>query len=162
MSDVLLTGAFGVAVALITWVLAGLRDRQRLRSVVQREHIGKLENVYAGCIEAFELSIGETLSLGSYEEVKRLHAKNSAMLRLLSTRDINDQSEKVSGLMHQWSALYRRASPKQVAGTDMAITASGDSENMKKAQEVQRRLNEELVALIDLMGKHLARERKRA
>lgn len=162
MSDAFLTGAFGIAVALITWLLAGLRERNSFRRDMQKEHVRKLESIYAECVESLEMSMRITVSIGSYEQIEREHSKNNALLRLLSTNQINDQYEKVSVLMHQWSALYRRGAPKPIGDFGVSMIASGDSEFSKKADELRPQLNDELVALIEMMAKHLSHERASA
>lgn len=158
MSDPLFTGAFGVIVAMVTWLLAGHRERQNFRRDLQRERVAKLENLYAGCIEALEMSIRITHSMESYKEIGREHSKQNALLRLLSTKEINIQNEKVSDLLHQWSSLYRRGEPKPVGETGMAIIQSGDSKYSQQAKEMWPQVNDELVVLITLMTKHLANE----
>ena len=160
MKDGFITGIFGVGVAIITWLLANIRERQSFRREIQKEHVRKIESIYAETIEALEISIRITKSLKSYEKIEGTFSKNNAFLRLLSTSEIIDQSEKVSYLLHQWSTLYRRGAPKRVGDTDMAIISSGDSEFSKKAEEVWPQLNDELVALINMMAKHLSHERK--
>ncbi|MCR4302643.1 MAG: hypothetical protein NUV63_00230 [Gallionella sp.] len=162
MSDAFLTGAFGIAVALITWLLAGLRERNSFRRDMQKEHVRKLESIYAECVESLEMSMRITVSIGSYEQIEREHSKNNALLRLLSTNQINDQYEKVSVLMHQWSVLYRRGAPKPIGDLGVSMIASGDSEFSKKADELRPQLNDELVALIKVMAKHLSHERASA
>jgi hypothetical protein len=159
MGDALLTGAFGVAVALITWILAGLRERQSFRRDMQKEHVAMLQELYAACIEALEMSVRVTISLGSYDEVERQHSKNNALLLLLSTEEINDQHEKVSVLLQQWSSLYRRGAPKPTADPGMFLVRSWDSQYSKNAEEFRPELDEEVISLVRMMAMHLKRER---
>lgn len=162
MNDPFLTGAFGVIVAMVTWLLAGHRERQSFRRDIQRERVAKLENLYASCIEGLEMSIRITRSMESYKEIEREHSKQNALLHLLSTEEINLQNEKVSDLLHQWSSLFRRGEPKPVGETGMTIIQSGDSKYSQQAKELWPQVNEELVVLLTLMTKHLANERKAA
>ena len=159
MSDALLTGAFGVLVALVTWLLAGLREKKSFRRDTQREHLAKLESLYASCIETLEMSIRATHTLGSYDEIARAFSKQNALLHLLSTEEINDQNEKVSVFLEEWSATYRRGEPKPISGTDASIISSGDSKYTARAKELWPNVNDELVKLIQMMRKHLERER---
>lgn len=162
MSDALLTGAFGVLVALVTWLLAGFREKQGFRRDRQKEHLSKLENLYASGIETLEMSIRATHTLGSYDEIARSFSKQNALLRLLSTGQINDQNEKVTALLEQWSTTYRRGEPKPVAGTNIGIISSGDSKFNAHAKELWPGVNDEIVILIRLMREHLERERAAA
>lgn len=160
MSDALLTGAFGVVVAMVTWLLAGHRERQSFTRDLQRERGAKLENLYASCIEALEMSIRITRSMASYKEIEREHSKQNALLRLLSTEEINLQNEKVSELLERWSSLFRQGAPKPVGDAGVVIVKSGDSKYSQQADELWPQVNDELVVLIRLMTKHLANERR--
>lgn len=162
MGDALLTGAFGVVVALLTWLLAGLRERSSFRRDIQREKADKLEQLYASIIEALEMSIRATESLGSYEDLSRQHSKSNALLRLLSTKEIVEQMEEASIVMGNWSTEYRRGAPKPVGNTGMSITASGDSEHSRRAAELRPALNDALVKLIGFMAAHLEKVRAAA
>ena len=162
MSDALLSGAFGVAVALITWLLAGYREKHTFRRDLQRDYIHKLENIYAERIELLEMAMRITGSLDSYKNIERDLSKNNALLRLLSTKEINDQSETISDFMYKWSSLFRKGAPKKVGDTAMAIISSTDSKYSKQAEELRPQLNGELVKIITLMSAHLKSERARA
>jgi heme/copper-type cytochrome/quinol oxidase subunit 2 len=162
MSESILTGAFGVVVALITWLLAGFRQRDTFRRDMKIEHLRKLESLYAAEIEALEMSIRVTISLVSYEHVERELSKNNALLRLLSTKQIIDQLENVAVTMLKWSTLYRKGEPKPIGDTGISIIKSGDSDFTQRAQELRPRLNDEIVVLVELMASHLAHERKSA
>lgn len=162
MSDALLSGAFGVAVALITWLLAGYREKQSFRRDLQRDYIHKLENLYAESIELLEMTMRITESLESYKDIERDLSRNNALLSLLSTKEINDQSESISVLMYNWSSLFRKGAPKKVGDTDMAIISSTDSKYSKQAEELRPQLNDEIVKIINLMSAHLKSERERA
>jgi hypothetical protein len=146
-------------VAMITWLLASHRERQSYRRDTQRERITKLEDLYSSCIESLEMSMRITLSGDSYKEMESTISKQNARLRLLSTDDINLQIEKISDHLQQWSAVFLRGAPKQVANTDTFLIKSGDSEFSKKANELQGPLNDEIVTLINMMKKHLESER---
>lgn len=159
MSDALLTGTFGVLVALVTWLLAGFREKQSFRRDRQKEHLTKIEDLYACCIETLEMSIRATRILGNYDDIAREFSKQNALLRLLSTDEINDQDEKVSVLLEEWSTTYRRGQPKPIAGTDMGIISSGDSKFTARAKALWPGVNDEIVILIRMMRKHLEHER---
>jgi hypothetical protein len=162
MSDPLLTGTFGLVVALITWLLTSVRERDKFRRDLQLDHIKKLENLYASDIESLELSIRITLKVGSYEEVEKIHSKNNALRMLFSTVEINNQSDLVSDLLHEWSRNYRQGQPKEGQAAGTFIIKSGDSEYVKKAAEVRPKLDAEILNLVRLMSRHLASERKSA
>lgn len=98
----------------------------------------------------------------SYKSIERDLSKNNALLRLLSTKEINDQSEEISIILHKWSSLYRQGAPKIVRDTDMTIVSSTDSRYSNQAEEWRPKLKDEVVKIINLMVTHLKSERKRA
>lgn len=160
MNDTLLTGSFGVAIALITWFLAGYRERYTFRRELQREHIQKLESIYAKNIELLEMSMRLTVSLGNFQEIESDFSKNNALLRLLSTKEINDQMEKISAFMENWSSQHQKGAPKKVGDTDFVIIFSGDSKHSKAADELKPKLNDEILIVIGMMSTHLRELRK--
>lgn len=160
MNGPILTGAFGVLVALVTWLLAGFREKQSFRRDIRKEHLAKLENLYASCIESLEMHIRTTHALGNYDEIGRAFSKQNALLRLLSTAEINDQNEKVSVILEEWATIYRRGEPKPIAGTNVGIISSGDSKFTARAKELWPGVNDEIVKFIQMMKVHLERERK--
>lgn len=160
LQEVLLTGSFGVMVAIVTWILAGLRESVGYKRELKRERINKLESVYAQTISQLEQVIRITEAGESYEDSRKPIADNNAHLILVSTKAINDQLEKVTDLMYQWSSTYRKGAPNRVGDSNMVIISSQDSKSQKQAKELFPKLNGAIVELIEHMKSHLDDERK--
>ena len=160
LKEVLITGSFGVVVAIVTWILAGCRESVAYKREIKRERINKLESVYAQTISQLEQLIRITESGESYKDSRKPLSDNNAHLILVSTKAINDQLEKVTDLMYQWSSNYRKGAPKRVGDSDTVIISSQDSKYQEQAKELFPKLNGEIVELIEHMKSHLDEERK--
>ena len=101
-----------------------------------------------------------TQSGESNNAIDRKISDNNALLRLLSTNEINDKLEQVSDLLYSWSSNYRQGAPKKTSNSDMVIISSQDSKYRKAAEELFPRLNDEIMNLINIMKVHLKNEEK--
>lgn len=57
LDEALISGIFGISVAIITWLLAGLREIGVNKRELKKERINKLENIYAQTISLLEQMI---------------------------------------------------------------------------------------------------------
>jgi hypothetical protein len=158
LNEALISGSFGIAVAVITWVLAGLREMSLNKLELRKERINKLENLYAQSISQLEQLIRITSSGESSNALHKELSDNNALLKLLSTDEVNNKLEEVSDLLYLWSSNHRQGAPKRVGDTDMAIISSQDSKYQKAAEELYPRLNDEIISLINIMKNHLKHE----
>jgi hypothetical protein len=154
-STALIGGAFGLLVALITWMLAMLRERHVHERNTASDRRNKLEALYADEIALLERAIRLTLNGSDYTPLYDELSKTGARLRLLSTPAIVLQWQAAGHLLYEWSSAYRAGSPKQLGDTGFMMISSGDSEHSARAKEVYPKLNDALVQLIDEMRKHL-------
>jgi len=154
LEQAIITGSFGVFVAIVTWLLAGLREIHTNKQERKREKIEKLESLYAKTISLLEMLIRVTEYGDDYDELKKELSNNNGLLRLLGSDEVNNKLEETSILLFQWSSLYRKGAPKKIAG-DMAMITSQDPKYQKKASELYPQVNDSVVSLIELMKKHL-------
>ena len=155
LNQALITGSFGVAVAIITWLLAGMRESKISKREARNQKREKLENLYATTIAQLEMLLRLTHSGDSYEEIKRELSDRNGMLKLLAKDSVNEKLEEVSILIYQWSTLYRKGAPKRGPG-DTAIITSEDSKSSEEAEKLYPQVNSTIVELIKLMKKHIA------
>lgn len=155
LEQAIITGCFGIFVAVVTWILASLREMGNHKREQRKEKQVKLEKLYAGTISQLEMLIRLTESCDSYDEIKRELSSNNGMLRLLASDDVNNNLEETSVLIYRWSSLYRQGAPKKMAG-DMAMITSQDSKYQKEAEELYPEVNESIVQLIKSMKKHIS------
>jgi len=154
LEQAIITGSFGVFVAIVTWVLAGLREIHFRKQERIKEKTEKLESLYADTISLLEMLIRVTESGDNYDELKRELSNNNGLLRLLASDEVNNQLEETSILVYRWSSLHRKGAPKKMSG-DMAMITSQDSKYKKEASEMYPQVNNSIVLLIGLMKKHL-------
>ncbi len=154
LEQAIIAGCFGIAVAVITWALAGLREIGAHKREQRKEKQEKLEKLYASTISQLEMLIRATESNEGYDELKRELSDNNGMLRILASDEVNNQLEETSIIIYQWSSLYRKGAPKKMAG-DMAMITSQDSKYQDKANELYPEVNNSIVQLIELMKKHI-------
>jgi len=154
LDQAIITGSFGVFVAIVTWILAGLREVGVHKREQKKEKQDKLERLYASTISQLEMLIRITESGDSYDELKEELSNNNGMLRLLASEGVNDQFEGTSIIIYRWSSLYRQGAPKKIAG-DMAMITSQDSMYQNKADELYPEVNDSIIKLIELMKMHI-------
>ena len=154
LEQALITGIFGIAVAIVTWLLAGLREMGVSKREARRLKQDKLESLYAKTISQLEMLIRLTESGESYNEIKKELSDNNGMLRLLGSDSVNNKLEETSILIYRWSTLYKKGAPKKLAG-DVAMITSEDSKYSRQAEEIYPEINDSLVSLINLMKRHL-------
>lgn len=155
LNQVIISGTFGIGVAIVTWLLAGLRELGVSKREARKQKQEKLESLYAKTITQLEMLLRLTESGDSYDQIKRELSDNNGMLRLLANEAVNSQLEKTSGLIYSWSTLYRNGAPKKMGG-DMAIITSEDSKYSQQAKVLYPEVNQAIVDLIGLMKTHIA------
>ncbi len=155
LSQAIISGAFGIGVAIVTWLLAGLRELGVSKQEARKQKQEKLESLYAKTISQLEMLLRLTESGDSYDQIKRELSDNNGMLRLLASAEVNNQLEKTSGLIYRWSTLYRKGAPKKTGG-GMAMITSEDSKYRQEAKDLYPEVNKAIVELIDLMKMHIA------
>jgi hypothetical protein len=156
---VLIGGAFGLLVALITWMLAMWRERYLLARTRASERRNKLEALYADEIALLERAIRITLNGNDFSPLYDELARTGARLRLLSTPSIVLQWEAVADLLYEWSTEYRAGSPTKIADTGFVMISNWDSEHRTRAKELYPKLNDGMIRIIEAMREHLALER---
>lgn len=159
LTQALITGTFGVVIAIVTWFLAGFRENNGYKRELKKERINKLENLYAETISQLEQLIRITKSGESGNAIDRQISDNNALLRLLSTDEVNVKLEEVSDLLYSWSSNYKQGAPKRISNSDVAIISSQNSKYQNTAEELFPRLNDEIMSLIKIMKEHLESER---
>ncbi|MFC2993111.1 hypothetical protein [Halomonas tibetensis] len=155
LSQAIISGAFGIGVAIVTWLLSGLRELGVSKREARKQKQEKLESLYAKTIAQLEMLLRLTESGDSYDQIKRELSDNNGMLRLLANEPVNSQLEKTSGLIYSWSTLYRKGAPKKMGG-DMAMITSEDSKYSQQAKDLYPEVNQAIVELIGLMKTHIA------
>ncbi|MGJ0429346.1 hypothetical protein [Methylobacter sp.] len=160
LTQALITGTFGVVVAIVTWLLAGLREKSVYKRELKKEPVNKLESLYAQTISQLEQLIRITQSGESSNAIDKQASDSNALLRLLSTNEVNTKLEEVSDLLYSWSSNYRQGAPKRINNSDVAIISSQDSKHQKAAEELFPCLNNEIISLIKIMREHLEMKEK--
>lgn len=162
MSDSLISGLLGMAVALITWWLAGYRERMNKRSERQLEHVRRVEALYAEALERLEMAIRYTQQLKSYDELQRELSSTNAKMSLIASYEVKDQDDKVSELLAEWSAKYRKGSAKPIGDAGCVVVSSQDGKFMEAANCLYPELQKEISILVDRMKNHLEQLRNAA
>ena len=105
LEQAIITGSFGVFVAIVTWLLAGLREIHTNKQERKREKIEKLESLYAKTISLLEMLIRVTEYGDDYDELKKELSNNNGLLRLLGSDEVNNKLEETSILLYGWEKL---------------------------------------------------------
>lgn len=156
LATVLCSGLLSLVVSVVVAALNSLKESRAEKRQQGRERKAKLEAIYVDQIAIFEKYLRAVEGMGSYAETHEETARPNARLRLLSTRDVITEAEKASELMFKWSGEYRAGMPKSVPGSDLVRISSGDSEHLKKAQELYPELIDQINKMISAMTGHLA------
>ena len=155
LEQAIVAGSFGVIVAIVTWLLAGLRELNIRKNEQKKERVEKLEQLYAQTISLLEMVIRVTKGASDSNDLEKELSENIGLLRLLASSQVNDQIEEISVLLSRWSTLHKKGAPNEMAG-DMVMISSQDSKYQKEAEELFPKVNESIVALIQLMKEHLS------
>ena len=154
LQQALIAGGFGVAVAIITWLLAGLREIGINKRESKKQKQEKLESLYAKTISLLEMVFRVTMSKADKTELEENLSNNNGMLILLASDKVNKQFQITSELIQNWSSLYIKGSPKNVTGS-VQVSTCQDSKNMEKANEAYTEVQESINNLIDVMKEHI-------
>lgn len=155
LTDVLITGIFGIAVAIITWILAGLREIGISKREEKKFKVEKVEKLYADTISNLELALRNTTNGSSTEQLEKEMSLNNGMLRLLASDQVNNQLEETSIAIYSWSTLTKKGAPKSIGG-DIAMITSQDSKYAEQARDLYPKVNNSIVKLIEEMKTHLS------
>ncbi|WP_078118493.1 hypothetical protein [Thiosocius teredinicola] len=155
LEQAIIAGSFGVIVAIVTWLLAGLRELNVRKIEQKKVRVEKLEQLYAQTISLLEMAIRITRGTPESGDLERKLSENNGYLKLLASDRVNNQVEEISVLLFRWSTLHVKGAPKEMGGNMLAIS-SQDSKYQKEAEELFPKVNESIVMLIQLMKEHLS------
>ena len=154
-----LTGIFALLAAYLAWRLKQAGDDRAHRLAIELDRKKVLRDLYAEIFQHLEQAMKHGQELKPFELTAELSRAN-ANLRLLASDDINLAYDDVSDKLRVWSALYARASPRQMQMGDQTITIfqSPDptAEFKAPAETAQQSLHDSVASLRTLMRKQLS------
>jgi hypothetical protein len=158
---VFVSGLFGLAVAVVTLLLASRKEEAARRRQAAREAYEELKVVYADALACLEKCIREVSGQGTFPGLQESLAINSARVALVAPEDIVAQSHRVSDLVHEWSVEYRRGQPKPIGPKELNATliSSTDTRHREKASELYPQLMAACTDFANLMRSHLEKVR---
>jgi hypothetical protein len=158
---VFLSGVFGLAVAIVTSILANRKDvRARQRQAAQ-ETYEEFKAVYSGSLVCLEKCLRSVKDRADFPALQEELAAANARLQLIASDEVIEQNHKVGDLIFAWSTEFRQGEPKRSSGAGYSIISSQDTPHQEKAKELYPQLMKACNELAKLMREHLTSVRKR-
>lgn len=157
---VLISGLFGLVVAVVTSLLANRREVHTYRRQSAQEAYEEVKATYCDSLACLEKCVRSVARGAEFPALEAELATSSARLQLIATEEILEQNVKVSDLMYDWSTEYRLGEPKKIAGTDASIISSQDGPHQEKAKALYPDLMKACTDLANLMRDNLQSLRK--
>lgn len=143
-----------LATAFFAWKLKIASDKNDRLYVKAKEEREELKLLYARVFVLFEQAIKQVTSSEKFALDKDISDVN-AKVQLLSPQAIIDQYEAVGDLLHSWSALHAKASPRLIRvgeHTAMIVQAPDPTAKFKQpASEANEAFQVALRKLIEMM-----------
>jgi hypothetical protein len=157
---VMVSGLFGLLVAVATSILANRREVITHRRHNAKETYEEVKATYCDSLASLEKCIRYITRDSEFPNLEAELASSSAMLQLIATEPILEQNVKVSDLMHAWSTEFIRGEPKKFAGSNTVTISSQDKPHRERAKALYPELTNACTDLANLMRDHLASLRK--
>lgn len=157
---VFLSGLFGLAVAVVTSLIANRKDIRAQRREAAREAYEEAKSTYTDSLACLEKCLREVFGSASFLSLQQELAISSAKIQLIAPDNIIAQNHKVSDLMYAWSVEYSRGQPKPIGETGTVLISSHDRPHQEKAKEFYQQLMEACTDLANLMRDHLSQLRE--
>jgi len=157
---VLISGFFGLLVAIVTWKLANSREKRNFKHQQIREEIKEYEQMYISVISSIDKTIRIIESRESIDRQIDELSLVSALTNLKGNNVINKKLSEVSDLIFIWSSEYRKGMPKKFGETGLNIVSNMDRKHIKKAEELYPKLMSAINELIKLMKSDLVKMKK--
>ncbi|NOQ26150.1 MAG: hypothetical protein GQ564_12370 [Bacteroidales bacterium] len=149
--SIFLSGLFGVIIAITTWKLSLLRERNNRNIELNQKEYERHEDFFISCLASFDKVIRYTKSNRDYSELISEHSIFFARSRLFENKAIGEKLDSASYVLSEWTFEYKKSMPKQVGDTNYAIISNLDSEHSEKAKELFDKASKEINELVDLM-----------
>lgn len=158
--NVLITGLFGVIVAILTWKLAGKREKRKFQKDVLLKRYYEIEAFYVDVIATIDKVIRITRSGKDYSDIINEISIQTAKINLMGCKPVNEKLKIVDEKIQTWSSEYRKGIPKRIEGTTLALSSNLDQVHFDKANELYPEVNTAISELNFAMQVHLFELRK--
>ena len=152
---VFISGAFGLIVAIVTWLLAIKREKSKQKQENLIKDYERLESYFIDCISLHEKIGNYTINDIDYKELFDDISINNAKAYLIASQEIINKLNNISLLTKEWTREYNQGKPKKLGIDNFAIVSSNDREHIEKANEIHKYLSDEIVELIKIMKNEL-------
>lgn len=146
---VMISGFFGLIVAITTWKLANRRETARFKLDIEYKDLKDKEDLYITILASIDKTIKLTKTGESYKDLLEEYSLNSAKMNILGAHHLNLKLGKVSDILYEWSTVYKESLPKKIGDTNFAISTNLDYEHRQKANEIYITLKKEINELVE-------------
>lgn len=150
----LVSGAFGVGAAVVTWGLKSKSDAKERVLAKEEEHREELKALYTSVFIALEQLIRHTKAGEEYPVDENLSDVN-AKVHLLASEAVADKYSEAAALLVRWSRLHVLATPRKMKVGDQTyemIQAPDPTAKHKQPEaDAYAELQKALSALVQTM-----------
>lgn len=153
---VIISGLFGLSVAVITWILANYRENKKLKNDFKISNLNEKKEVYVSLLSTIDKTIRATRKLSDYGNIDDEFSIITAKLNILGSNEINNSLSKVSERLYDWSSEYKKGMPKKFGDTNFAMVSTEDFEFRENAKKLYPELMKEIYNLTTLIKNEIS------
>ncbi len=151
----IITGVFGLLVAITTIFLTQLKENQQHKRDKKKSKYESIETLYLDTLTLLEQIIRHVKAQKDSREFDEVLSRLNARWQLAAPKQVLNQYESAGDAITAWSAEYFRGQPKKLGYGDMIAISSQDSLHQERAEELYPKIATEMNKLTEMMHKHL-------
>lgn len=132
----LVSGLFGLIVALITWKLSGKREKIKFGQEFKLKEYKEMEVFYASLLATLEKLVKFIKTDVEQTELQNELSLLFAKAVLYSNKEINDRLNSIGEKLFEWSSEYRKSLPMKIGDSSHGIVSNFTVEHGERADEL--------------------------
>ena len=152
---VIISGFFGLFVAFGTFWLTSRKEVAALERATKKERKNKLEMLYIDEIAVFEKVIRYVENRQEFALLFDEMARLNARMKLSASKEVLEQAEKMSDLIHAWSSEYLQGQPSLIPDTSFSVISNMQTPHQEKAKHLYTNVVDTYLKMIDMMKQEI-------
>lgn len=158
---VLISGIFGLVVAVITWILANFRENKKFKRDFEISKLNEIKELYIFTLTSIDKTIRATRKLKDYDKIDDEFSFLTSKLNILASNEVNQKMKEVSDLIFIWSSEYRSGMPKRLGDSNFVTVSIQDKEHLNKSKDYYPIMMEKINELVELIKYEIKQIEKR-
>lgn len=143
---VLVSGLCGLLVAIVTWKLAGMREKRKFKQEILYKDYKDKESFYTDLLASIHKIIRLTKEGKDYVEIDQMSVQ-TAKTTLIGAASVTEKLEIVADNLQKWIIEYRKGMPRRLGDTNFVFVSSQDDEHIQKANNLYPGLHKAIYEL---------------